>query len=1298
MNVATFRRFHVLRPLACFRRRWKIGITAALCGLFATLAGIMLAVPLVANGQQASILNRAAVAENYGKLQLSFEANQGQSDPQVKFLSRGNGYSLFLTDSSAVLALTKQEASNAKPGRAVGKGPQASSLPQARKTDVVRMSLAGASPGIHVAGVDQLPGRANYFIGNDPAKWHSGVPTYSKVQYTGVYPGVNLIYYGNQRQLEYDFVVAPAADSKSIRLRFAGVEKLKLTADGGLAILAKSGEIAFHKPVIYQLKDGQREPVEGRFLLLARHEVGFTVGLYDHTKPLVIDPVLVYSTYLGGSGGDLGTAIAVDGSGDSYVTGETLSTNFPVTSGAYKTVNHGSAAYAAFVTKFNPTGSALLYSTYLGDGAGAAPGTNHIATGASGLGIAVDSAGDAYVTGSAGSYFPTTTGAFQTKNNAAAYNMGTYTVTTGNAFVTKLNPTGSALVYSTYLGGSASYVIGDFANAIAVDSSGDAYVTGLAVSTNFPVTLGAFQTANHTTFDNTGFVTELNATGSALLYSTYLGGSNDDQGYGIAVDSSGDAYVTGVAYSTDFPVTPGAFQTTNKSVGGSNAFVSKINPTGSSLVYSTYLGGSSGLDIPFHGINALDGTNASDIGTAIAVDGSGSAYVTGFSTSTDFPITSGAFQATNKSAGGSNAFVSKINPTGSGLGYSTYLGGSSGVSVDGYGDEGSGIAIDDSGEAYVTGQVYSTDFPVTSGAYQTANDAASGFSNAFVSKLNSTGNALLYSTYLGGSGRAVNSYNYGDLGNAIAVDSAGGTYVTGQAASANFPVTAGAFQTTNSSNGTTAVTNAFVAKLNLDTAAAPKVTVTPTSSSITTTQALSVTVGVSGTNSGPTPTGAVTLSSGSYSSAAKTLSSGSATIDVPAGSLAPGSDTLTASYMPDSSSSALYSSTSGTSTPVMVALTTPDVTVSPSASSITTAQALTVTVAVSDGSGNPTPTGSVTLTSGSYTAQQALASGSSTFTVAAGALAAGNDTLSATYTPDTTSTGVYTTANQSVTVTVTTPIGTSASTVTVTPSATSITDLQPVDVTVSVAGGNGQQTPTGTVTLAGGTYSAQQTLAGGSTSFNIPAGTLSSGANTLTASYSGDGTYAITSGTTAVTVSPVVISVQAPSAVLPGASTTATVTLTAGSTFSGTMNVTCALTGSPAGAQSPPNCSLNPASVTIAAGGSGTTVLTMNTTAASTAFLVQPSGRNLWSLGGGGAVLAVMLLCGIPSRRRRWMSMLVLLAAFIASGVIGCIGGSGTTLKSTSNTPATTAGNYTFTVTATSGTVTASTTIPLSVQ
>jgi len=468
---------------------------------------------------------------------------------------------------------------------------------------------------------------------------------------------------------------------------------------------------------------------------------GIAVGSYDPTQLLVIDP-LVYSTYIGGSGTDRGYAIAVDGSGNAYVTGFTRSTDYDVTPGAFQTT-YGGGLEDVFVTKLNAAGTALVYSTYIGgiiDDYGTA--------------IAVDGSGNAYVTGyTSSTNYPVTPGAFQTTNGGIR-----------DVFVTKLNATGTALVYSTYIGGSGE----DYGYGIAVDGSGNAYVTGYTWSTNYPVTPGAFQTTKSTTLlsERDVFVTKLNATGTALVYSTYLGGSDSDYGYAIAVDGSGNAYVTGYTLSTDYDVTPGAFQTRKE--GGADVFVTKLNATGTALVYSTYIGGS-----------------GSDRGNAIAVDGSGNAYVTGETNSTNYDVTPGAFQTTN--GGGWDVFVTKLNATGTALVYSTYIGGSDN-------DEGNAIAVDGSGNAYVTGETSSTDYDITPGALQTTKSTTNSYeTDVFVTKLNAAGTALVYSTYIGGSDD--------DVGYAIAVDGSGYAYVTGYTRSTDYDVTPGAFQTTYGGGG-----------------------------------------------------------------------------------------------------------------------------------------------------------------------------------------------------------------------------------------------------------------------------------------------------------------------------------------------------------------------------------------------------------------------------------------------------------------------------------------------------------------
>ena len=741
---------------------------------------------------------RPCAVKGYGKLPINFEVNQGQTDSQVRFLARGQGYTLFLTSQHAVLSLRKSEARSPKGGeleslnaeRGVGRFAllnDRSSLAvdrfkpqdtQLTTNAVVEMRLVGAKASARVTGAEELPGKSNYFIGNDPKKWRTNIPTYAKVRVEDVYPGVDLVYYGNQGQLEYDFVVRPGANPKAIRLALtsgpspersarpgsAGAGEgspVKIDATGDLAVQADGGEVRFHKPVMYQpasICNGQhpacngqhaadKTPVDGHYTSDEQNQVAFTIGEYDRTRPLVIDPVLAYSTYFGGSGGDSANGIAVDGSGDAYVTGLTKSTDFPTTPYAFQARNHGNGN--VFVTKFNPDGSALLYSTYLG-GSG----------GDSANGIAVDGSGNAYVTGTTRSTDFPTVNPFQATNH-----MNTFFCCSFTAFVTKLDATGSALVYSTYLGGHGGGV-GDIAKGIAVDSSGNAYIAGYTDSGDFP-TANAIQPTNHSASDprTNGFVSEFNATGSALTYSTYLGGSGNASGgdsiNAIAVDNSGNAYMTGFTRSRDFPTTPNALQPTCSPgpAGCNGAFVTKINAGGSTLAYSTYL-------------------EQANQGEAIAVDGSGNAYVTGYS-----------------------AFAAKLNARGSRLAYFTNLGGN-GLTV------GTGIALRGPGFAYVTGYTYANNFPTADPLQATNHAYANGGDNAFVTLLTPDGAGLVYSTYLGGSGST--------HGLGIAVDGSGKAYVTGFTRSGDFPTSPNAFQPTNRTyNGYFYDATAFVAKISL---------------------------------------------------------------------------------------------------------------------------------------------------------------------------------------------------------------------------------------------------------------------------------------------------------------------------------------------------------------------------------------------------------------------------------------------------------------------------------------------------
>lgn len=672
----------------------------------------------------------AGLSESYGRLPLHFEENRGQAHPDVRFLARGPGYGLYLTSGAAVLTL---------------------------RDTVLRMALVGANPDARVSGIEELPGKANYFTGRDSSKWHTNIPSYAKVRYREVYPDIDLVYYGNQRRLEYDFVVAPGADPKRIQLRIDGADELQLDAQGDLVLRAARGDLRVKKPFVYQDVGGKRQEIDARYVIGAPDRVGFELAAYDVSEPLIIDPVvLAFSTYLGGSDADQGGGIAVDGAGSTYLTGYTASLDFPTTPGALQAARGGTSFVGdAFVTKLNPDGSAIVYSTYVG-------GSDH----ERGNGIAVDIAGNAYVAGQTRSAdFPTTTGALRT----------TFAAGSSDGFVVKLDATGSALTFSTYLGGDGI----DTANGVAVDGAGSAYVTGYTRSTDFPATAGSFQPNYAMNATNAGdaFVAKLSISGSALAYATYLGGSGDDSGNAIAVDALGNAYVAGT-HGGNFPVTPATWQTSRGHI-----FATKLDPAGADLVYSASFGGS---DL--------------EEGRGIAIDGDGNAYVTGWTASIDFPTTVGAYQpvlALRLREPGphepptTDAFVTKINAAGSAPVYSTYLGGNDF-------DYGAAIAVDTGGNAIVVGATWGANFPTTIGAFQPA--FGGGPTDAFVTKLHFTGAALVYSSYLGGIGD--------DPAKGVAVDADGNVYVTGWTSAPNFPTTPASAQPAFGGGG-----DAYVAKV-----------------------------------------------------------------------------------------------------------------------------------------------------------------------------------------------------------------------------------------------------------------------------------------------------------------------------------------------------------------------------------------------------------------------------------------------------------------------------------------------------
>ena len=670
---------------------------------------------------------RVLLREAYGNRPLSFEFNVGQTDAQVKFLARGDGYGLFLTPTEAVLALSKSQ-------RRTGKESSAEREAAQTPGELLRLGFVGANRASKVEGAGELPGRSNYIIGGDPSKWLRGISTFARVKYEGVYPGVDVVYYGNQRQLEYDFIVAPHTDHKQIRLRFTGATDVRVDGASGELILTTKdgGEVRQHKPVIYQEVAGERRRIEGGYELARGREISFRVGEYDTSRALVIDPVLVYSTYLGGSNDDQAYGVAVDAQGNAYVTGYAQSANFPIVPqfvvGKPFQPAYGGGLSDAFVTKFNADGG-VVYSTYLGGSGNAEQdGGNDFAEA-----IAIDTQGNAYVTGG------TNSPDFPTKNPIQ---------TTGEAFLTKLNAAGDGLVYSTYLGGMSDAV------GVGIDSAGRAYVGG-------GLLLPSFETAS--------VLKKLNAAGTEVISSLQF---DDLDPYALAVDPQGSAYLAGRAKG------PGPF-------GDGLLGVKKITydslTNATAIAYSKSFGGHTTQN------PSLEPPNGAAYG--VAADAQGNAYVVGFTNTLDFPV-QGAFQTTY-GGGGDDGVVMKLNPSG-GIVFSTYLGGSGN-------DDPAAVAVDALRNVYVIGDTNSSNFPLR----DALQGGPGGRTDVFVTKFNAAGTGLIHSTYLGG--------NESEFGTALAVDAQGNTYVVGYTQSPNFP-TRNAFQDTFANSGDENF-DAFVTKI-----------------------------------------------------------------------------------------------------------------------------------------------------------------------------------------------------------------------------------------------------------------------------------------------------------------------------------------------------------------------------------------------------------------------------------------------------------------------------------------------------
>jgi hypothetical protein len=716
----------------------------------------------------------AGTNANYGKLSPVFEANQGQADPQVKFLFRGRGYTAFLTSGSMVLSLRPTKVVPIPPTDSL---PTTSNVVSASNT-TIQFRLSGAAKSSVVVGEDRKPGKVNYFIGNDPTKWRTNVPTYTKVRYKSVYPGIDLVYYGSGRQLECDFAVSPRANPNRIQFEITGAREIRVDAAGNLLLKTDSGELHFESPVVYQESNGRRVVVNGGYVVNDPTHVSFHLALYDRAKPLVIDPVLVYSTYLGGSGSDQPAGIAVDSTGSVYVAGSTDSADFPLaTLGSLPTSTDN-----VFVAKLDPSGSNLVYADYIGGG-----------NPDFGYAMALDSANNVYVTGSTASADFPMVNPFQ----------GTYPGSS-NGFLTKISPDGSSLLYSTYFGGNGS----DLPSSVAIGPAGEMIIAGYTSSTNLPVA-NAYQSSVSPNlggmYGSYGFLTKFSPDGSSLSYSTYFGGNSNlplNCGgtpcwippasfiLGMVLDTAGNAYVTGTTNTYNFPVTQGAYQTTDSTQPGSATvgFVSKFNVSGS-LQYSTYFFDPNGL------ITELE---------ALAVDGSGSAYVTGITIGNGtLPITSTSICDPSVYGFGCNyAFATKFDAAGATLLYSTYLGPNNYAIPE-------AIVLDGNNDAYILSLT-------GSGAFSTVNGIES-FSNGndvLLVEIDPTASTQLFATYLGSSG------NDQPAPAGMVLDATGNLYIAGLTDSSDFPVTQSAFQSVLGGN-----TDAFILKMGA--ASAPAVALSP---------------------------------------------------------------------------------------------------------------------------------------------------------------------------------------------------------------------------------------------------------------------------------------------------------------------------------------------------------------------------------------------------------------------------------------------------------------------------------------
>ncbi|MGB6690336.1 MAG: Ig-like domain repeat protein [Terracidiphilus sp.] len=993
-------------------------------------------------GRPAAGPSKAAV--QYGKLPLSFEPNLGQTAKEVQWLARGPEYTLFLAGHDAVLELNKTV-----PAKRGATRPE--ELTPSISSSVVRMNLLGARTAQQTTGEEPLPGKANYFTGNDASKWQLSVPMYGKVRLQRVYPGIDLVYYGRQGRLEYDFVVAPGADASAIRMNFDGA-KVDLAANGDLVLPVSGGPaIRFNKPVVYQMKDGARRPVDGSFAIAENRQVRFKLGAYDRSHELIVDPTLLFLGTLanGGAGETVAEGMAVDPNGEIILTGLTQDAAFPVTTGALQStcdtdapVDKGlpymrcgsSQTSSGFVSKISADGTSLVYSTYL----------HGLSGNEYGYAVASDASGDAYVLGATSSndfpvtknayqsvcqpYYPTVPGSIAPECDGFFDGGGTeYTVSGPIMFIAELNPSGSALIYSTFFGGT----IAVYPEAFALDSSNNMYFAGYLQSAlaadnaypnsgsiPFPVTGGALQS------DGVGGVvatlSELSADGQTLMYSTLIGSVSTESYVGttqpvaLTVGSNGMAYLAGQTNSLGFPttsgvVTPSCPPTDPSNLGynmcaGWMGFLSAFDTTQSgsdSLVYSTFIGPA--VPIPSTAATSVYG---------VAADSNGNAYVTGSTTTNNYPVTKDAFQTTcpenqNEPKGQgtceSQGFLSKINPSGTGYVWSTYYGGTPLSS-----SYGNSIAFDARGWVYLYGwdSNYGYDLPFVNPL-----EPRPQASYAYISTFSPDGTKLIFGTPIGDQGGEYNEYSI--TNNGMALDAGGNIYFAGYGAdNATMVTTPGTYTTT----GGGGYNRSFFGKISkLTGPVATTLTISPSpalpGADITFTASVAGTVGNT-----PQPTGTVTLTNGNTTPATVlgTITLGSnGSGNFSTSSLRRGDYSVTATYSGDAN----YQTGASTAQTLVVNQFQPTIKVVPASLSIDRTAALSVTVSVNGGSGNPTPTGSVTLSSGSYNSAAAtLTGGIVKIDVPANVLNDGTDTLLASYTPNASSSATYRTSTGSAAV------------------------------------------------------------------------------------------------------------------------------------------------------------------------------------------------------------------------------------------------------------------------------------------